>query len=64
MEVRGGDFPLDSERIATLVLLGGVERSNRINEFMERAREAHESKAEQSADATETFASDELDDLF
>jgi len=64
MQVRGGDFPLDSERIATLVLLGGVERSNRIDEFMERAREAHESKTERNADATDTFANEELDDLF
>ncbi|MFB6139712.1 MAG: cell division protein, partial [Halosimplex sp.] len=64
MQVRGGDFPLDSERIAALVLLGGVERSNRIDEFMERAREAHEAKSEPGPDAKEAFVNDELDDLF
>ncbi|WP_415380825.1 tubulin/FtsZ family protein [Halosimplex sp. TS25] len=64
MQVRGGDFPLDSERIATLVLLGGVERSNRIDEFMQRAREASESKQQHESEAKEAFVNEELDDLF
>jgi len=64
LEVRGGDFPLSSERIATLVLLGGVERSQRIEEFMERAAEANKQQDEQKQDAAEAFESDELDDLF
>jgi cell division GTPase FtsZ len=64
MQVRGGDFPLDSERIAALVLLGGVERSNRIDEFMERAKEAHESKNDGRGEAKEAFVNEELDDLF
>jgi cell division GTPase FtsZ len=62
LQVRGGDFPLDSDRIAALVLLGGVERSPRIDEFMERAREAQEEQ--EQVDHTETFQNDELDDLF
>ncbi|MFC7058879.1 tubulin/FtsZ family protein [Halovenus salina] len=62
LQVRGGDFPLDSDRLASLVLLGGVERSQRIEEFMERAREAHEAAEER--DPTEEFENDELDDLF
>ena len=65
LQVRGGDFPLSSDRIATLVLLGGVERSERIQEFMERASQAQETE---SAEDTETdpgaqWASDDLDDL-
>jgi cell division GTPase FtsZ len=62
LQVRGGDFPLDSDRIAALVLLGGIERSNRIDEFMDRAREAHEE--DDQGDPSEAFQNEELDDLF
>ena len=62
LQVRGGDFPLDSDRLGALVLLGGVERSQRVQEFMDRAREAQE--AEESHDPTELFENEELDDLF
>jgi cell division GTPase FtsZ len=63
MQVRGGDFPVDSDRIAALVLLGGVERSARIDEFMERAREA-QSDDEPQEDPSELFENEELEDLF
>jgi cell division GTPase FtsZ len=62
LQVRGGDFPLASERLGALVLLGGVERSRRVQEFMDRAREAAESESE--SDPTEMFENDDLDDLF
>lgn len=62
LQVRGGDFPLDSDRLAALVLLGGVERSQRVQEFMNRAREANEEVEER--DPTEEFDNDDLDDLF
>ena len=62
LAVRGGDFPLESDRLAALVLLGGVERSQRIQEFLDRAREA-QSKQE-STDPIAEFENDELDDLF
>ncbi len=62
LQVRGGDFPLESERLGALVLLGGVERSERIQEFMDRAREAQAQTEEH--DPVEEFGSDELDDLF
>ncbi|MFT4923561.1 MAG: cell division GTPase FtsZ [Haloarculaceae archaeon] len=61
LQVRGGDFPLDSDRLGALVLLGGVERSRRVEEFMERAREARSES--QQADPTEAFQNDDLDDL-
>jgi cell division GTPase FtsZ len=64
LEVRGGDFPLDSDRIASLVLLGGIERSDRIHEFMERAREANERADEPQEDPSEMFENEELEDLF
>ncbi len=62
LQVRGGDFPLESDRLASLVLLGGVERSQRIQEFLKRAREAQ--NQEPKADPTEAFTNEELDDLF
>ena len=65
MEVRGGDFPLDSDRIAALVLLGGIERSGRIQEFLDRAREAQETReARSEPDPEEAFGNEELEDLF
>jgi cell division GTPase FtsZ len=63
LQVRGGDFPLESDRLAALVLLGGVERSRRIEEFMDRAREA-KSSDDDRVDAAEAFGNDDLDDLF
>jgi cell division GTPase FtsZ len=62
MQVRGGDVPLDSDRLAALVLLGGVERSPRVQAFMERARAASEEIEHE--DSTESLTRDELDDLF
>ncbi|WP_435335295.1 tubulin/FtsZ family protein [Haloarchaeobius sp. TZWWS8] len=64
LQVRGGDFPLQSDRIAALVLLGGAERSPRIEEFMQRAREAQEQQEKTPQDHAANFANDELDDLF
>jgi len=67
MQVRGGDFPIDSSRIASLVLLGGVERSDRVQRFMTRAEQAAEETAEVDAEAHEadkTFQNDDLDGLF
>ncbi|MFC6797386.1 tubulin/FtsZ family protein [Haladaptatus sp. DYSN1] len=64
MQVRGGDFPLDSERIAVLVLVCGVERSPRLREFMERAKVAHESRPEKRTDPAAAFKNDQLEDLF
>jgi cell division GTPase FtsZ len=66
MQVRGGDFPLDSGRVASLVLLGGVERSDRLEEFMTRAKQAQkeaEAEAESREDPADTWHNDELDDL-
>ena len=64
MQVRGGDFPLDSESLASLVLLGGVERGQRVQEFMDRAREAQKEQQQTTTDHADQFQSDELDDLF
>jgi cell division GTPase FtsZ len=61
-QVRGGDFPLDSDRLAALVLLGGVERSDRVAAFIDRAKEAQE--AEKRGDPATAFATEEIDGLF
>jgi cell division GTPase FtsZ len=64
LQVRGGDFPLDSERLAALVLLCGVERSRRVEEFLERASEAQTDAGQDEEDPTEAFENEELEDLF
>ena len=63
MQVRGGDFPLDSDRIAALVLLAGVERSQRVEAFLERARQAVRDEREEKPDPAAAFENDEIDDL-
>jgi len=62
LQIRGGDFPLESDRLAAVVLLGGVERSQRVQEFLERAREAQTNQ--ETTDPAEQFGNDELEDLF
>jgi cell division GTPase FtsZ len=67
MAVRGGDFPIDSDEIIVLVLLGGVERSDRVQEFMNRAAEAQRERADQQRQqeaSTDAFQNDDLEDLF
>ncbi|GGL72600.1 tubulin/FtsZ family protein [Halocalculus aciditolerans] len=64
MEVRGGDFPLDGEKLAVLVLLAGVTRNDHIQSFVDRARDAAEADAEDAPDPAAAFENDELDGLF
>jgi cell division GTPase FtsZ len=61
MQVRGGDFPLDSDRLAVLVVLAGLERSDAVQRFVARA-EQFARDAEQR-DAPELFQNDRLDNL-
>ena len=66
MQVRGGDFPLDSDRLAALILLGGVERSDRVQQFFDRAEAAQQEAddiEEERGQADSMFQNDELDDL-
>jgi cell division GTPase FtsZ len=66
LQVRGGDFPLGSDRIASLVLLGGVERSDRLKRFMARAKEAQKEADERAAgrgDPADAWGNDRLEDL-
>ncbi len=66
LQVRGGDFPLESDNLAALVLLGGVERSDRVEAFMERARQAQSEAKEverTDSDPAAMWQNDEIDDL-
>ncbi len=64
MQVRGGDFPLESDRLGALVLLGGAERSDRIEAFMQRAREANQAQEEAADDPADQLTDDRLENLF
>lgn len=61
-QVRGGDFPVGSDRIAVLVLLSGVERSPRVQSFLERATEA-QVQADDTDDPVDAVQTDDLDSL-
>jgi len=62
LQVRGGDFPIDSEKIAVITLLAGIADSPRLEHVMARAKAADvETERE---DPKEAFANDELDGLF
>lgn len=63
LQVRGGDFPVDSDQLGALVLLGGVERSRRVQEFLDRARDATD-ELDDGPDPVEELTTDELDGLF
>lgn len=62
MQVRGGDLPLESERIGVVVVLAGIAGSPRLDSFMARAEEA--SKTVEREDPADAFDTDELDGLF
>jgi len=64
MEVRGGDFPTRDDRLASLVLLGGVAHSDRLEGFLERARQAanEEKRREETTESSE-LTDDRIDGL-
>lgn len=63
MQVRGGDFPVDSEDIGALVILGGIQQSDRIEGFFERAKEAAAAPTETENNEDKLFQNDKLDGL-
>lgn len=63
MQVRGGDFPRESDQLGALVLLGGIQNSDRIEGFFERATEAASAPTETEAEADKLFQNQELDGL-
>ncbi|MFB6097139.1 MAG: tubulin/FtsZ family protein [Haloferacaceae archaeon] len=67
MQVRGGDYPQPGEEIRVTLLLSGVQRSERVEQFMARARqaqaEADDLEQERDRDPAAAFQNDQLDDL-
>lgn len=71
MEVRGGDYPLmDSGKVASVILLSGVYKIDRINELQQIANEAKEnidsirSESEENLNELVNDDEDELESLF
>jgi cell division GTPase FtsZ len=66
LEVRGGDYPVESDKVAAIVLLGGIERDDRVQRFLERAAEAQRARPEEPEEPAggEAFQNEELEDLF
>ena len=63
MEVRGGDFPMRDDRLAALVLLGGVAHSDRLDGFLERARQAAREEGEREETDDRSLTDDRIDGL-
>lgn len=64
VQVRGGDFPVDDEKLAAIVLVSGIEGSGRVTDVMSRAAAAGRAQTRDRRDSVEGLRSDELDDLF
>ena len=66
VEVRGGDYPVDSGYVAAVVLLATIGNAPRIRELMELAKEAKEEvvKSRERAAAPSMFDESEVDPLF
>lgn len=65
--VRGGDLPIPgSNTVETVVLLGGLQKSTRVDALIERAKDITESQAnnEEETNPAAQFQHDELDDLY
>ncbi len=66
VEVRGGDYPVDSGYVAAVVLLASIANAPRIRELIELAKEAKEevSRSRKRAAAPSMFADSDVDPLF
>ncbi|RQD82213.1 MAG: cell division protein [Methanocalculus sp. MSAO_Arc2] len=63
IEVRGGDYPLESNYIATVVLLASITNAPRITELLDVARDTRE-EVIKTKDRTSTMFEDAIDPLF
>ncbi len=64
VEVRGGDYPVDSGYVAAIVLLATIGNAPRIRELMELAKEAKEEVVRSREWATSSMFEDGIDPLF
>ncbi|MDD1676774.1 MAG: tubulin/FtsZ family protein [Methanomicrobiales archaeon] len=63
VEVRGGDYPVDSNYVAAVVILASVRQAPRINELMEIAKETKEDVIK-SKDRTSNLFDEGIEPLF
>ncbi len=66
VEVRGGDYPVDSGYVAAVVLIASIGNAPRIRELMELAKEAKEevAKSRERAATPSMFEDSDVDPLF
>lgn len=64
VEVRGGDYPVDSGYVAAVVLLATIGNAPRIKELMELAKEAKEEVVKSRERSVNTMFEDAIDPLF
>ncbi|HJJ35592.1 MAG TPA: cell division protein, partial [Methanocorpusculum sp.] len=66
VEVRGGDYPVDSGYVAAVVLLASIANAPRIRELIELAKEAKEevARSRERANAPTMFDDGDVDPLF
>jgi len=64
VEVRGGDYPVDSGYVAAVVLLATIGNAPRIRELMELAKEAKEEVVRSRERATSSMFEEGIDPLF
>ncbi|HJJ46950.1 MAG TPA: tubulin/FtsZ family protein [Methanocorpusculum sp.] len=64
VEVRGGDYPVDSCYVAAVVLLASIGNAPRIRELMEIAKEAKEAVAKSVTPNSSMFEDSDVDPLF
>ena len=64
VEVRGGDYPTESSKIAAVVVLATIGDAPRIRELMEIAKETKEDVVKSKERRSSMFDGDEIDPLF
>jgi len=64
VEVRGGDYPTESSKIAAVVVLATIGDAPRIRELMEIAKETKEDVIKSKERRSSMFDGDEIDPLF
>jgi len=64
VEVRGGDYPTESSKIAAVVVLATIGEAPRIRELMEIAKETKEDVVKSKERRSSMFDGDQIDPLF
>ena len=64
VEVRGGDYPVNSNYVAAVVMLATVTNAPRIKELMEIARSTKEDVARSAQEQKPSLVADDIEPLF